>query len=224
MALPLLKQHSVFYDNKKHAGPRIQSTTNTTFTRLPKPKWIDTEATSNGSFSSSSSLISASLDDPHSMNGAKGNAEFKVSHANIRDLNWGPQTDFNWESVARNDLESFIWVMLYAFCVKEMNSKPPTKGMTGRTWYCQNTFIPLFGEVSFLKTFQVHSFASEAMIDERSDAMQIWKLNRVPELRYWDIMGVLMASAKSGKLDHATFQAILKHYIQEERNIVAGSS
>jgi hypothetical protein len=204
MAISLLDEHSTFHDNKKLDGRRNPNPTTTTYTRFP-------------SFPSST-LISASLDESRSMSEAKSNMQPDG------DLSLGPQTEINWELAARNDLESFIWIMFYAFCVKEMNSRPLTKGVTGRTWYCRNMFMPLFGEVSFLKTFQAHLFASEAMIDERSEQLQMWKLDRIQELRYWDLLAVLMNYAKRGELDHATFQVILEYYIEEEKKLIARSS
>lgn len=41
----------------------------------------------------------------------------------------------------KHDLESFIWVLLYALCVKEMRSQKSLK----EEWYYSNYFNHLFG-------------------------------------------------------------------------------
>ncbi|KIM31650.1 hypothetical protein M408DRAFT_236276 [Serendipita vermifera MAFF 305830] len=117
-----------------------------------------------------------------------------------------------WEIAARHDLESFIWVILFAFCLREMNSKQNTRAVNGRSWYLKERFLPIFGAVSFRDTHAKHLQFAAIMC---SDLTQT-KTSHFDEPVIWDLLGDLMQLAQDGKLDHTVFKGALEHYIKWE--------
>jgi hypothetical protein len=124
-----------------------------------------------------------------------------------------------WEVTARNDLESFLWVMIYAFCSREMTSRPNDESVEGREWYLRERFIPVFGAVSFRETYSHHQgFVDSVLNAKANDAA---KANYIPHASVWVVLHELMTCSTAGKLDHATFKGILEHFIMEEEKFIA---
>jgi hypothetical protein len=114
----------------------------------------------------------------------------------------------------KNDLESFIWVLLYALCVKEMNSQETLKS---RAWYYSNYFNPIFGAISFEDTHKSHAWVAESIIGTAESA-KLWRQNRIPDEDSWTVLQSLVQNARDRILDHKLFKEILEYYMSELKN------
>lgn len=108
-----------------------------------------------------------------------------------------------------HDLESFVWVLLYALCIKEMNSKP---SVSERGAYCARYFMDIFGTLSFRETLERHTFImSRITRNGRSD--KAWKRECISDSNAMLVLQNLMQVAKTKALDYEKFKEILFHYI-----------
>jgi hypothetical protein len=123
-----------------------------------------------------------------------------------------PPADDRPKEDPRNDLESFIWVLLYALCVKEMNARETPKS---RAWYYTNYFDPIFGAASFEDTAKNHAWVAENMID----TSELARMNRIPDEDSWTVLQDLVQNAQDRVLDHKLFKEILEYYIAALKNL-----
>ncbi|KIM31568.1 hypothetical protein M408DRAFT_235220 [Serendipita vermifera MAFF 305830] len=109
----------------------------------------------------------------------------------------------------QDDLESFVWTLFYALCVKEMNSHHTAQS---RDHYCKTYFVKIFGALSFNDTYEQHLAARQRILgDDPSD--KLWREDRISEGDAWVVLRALMRAAKDEDLDYKEFKNILEHYI-----------
>ncbi|KIM31571.1 hypothetical protein M408DRAFT_20814 [Serendipita vermifera MAFF 305830] len=108
-----------------------------------------------------------------------------------------------------HDLESFVWVLFYALCLKEMNSKP---SLSERAEYYAEYFVDLFGALSFREILEGHSLVMDQIIDTNSPG-DSWKLDYISDSDAWLVLEELMQAASAGTLDYKEFKETLQHYI-----------
>ncbi|KIM23225.1 hypothetical protein M408DRAFT_332430 [Serendipita vermifera MAFF 305830] len=110
-----------------------------------------------------------------------------------------------------HDLESFVWVLFYALCLKEMNSKP---SLSERAKYCADYFIDLFGMLSFRETMERHTSIMRLILDTNiSD--DSWKLDYISDSDAWLVLEDLMQGISAGTLNYKEFKETLQHYIEQ---------
>jgi hypothetical protein len=95
-----------------------------------------------------------------------------------------------WEVAARSDLESFLWVMIYAFCLREMISRPNDESVDGREWYLKERFIPVFGAVSFRETYANHRAFVDSVLNAKAN--EAAKANYIPHASVWVVLHELL--------------------------------
>lgn len=113
------------------------------------------------------------------------------------------------DASSSDDLESFVWVMLYALCVKEMNRSETS---SSKDQYCKLYFMKIFGALSFNDTHDQHNAAREHILGNHP-ANEVWMGNHISDVNAWTVIRALMWKAKSNTLGYKEFKGILQHYI-----------
>lgn len=113
------------------------------------------------------------------------------------------------ENSPRHDLESFIWVMFYALCAKEMNSKETPEA---KEQYSKAYFSKIFGAVSFEETYQKHHHVRNRIVG-CNPLDEGWRSGCISENVAWFVLEDTLRVARGETLTYESFQSILQHYI-----------
>jgi hypothetical protein len=131
-------------------------------------------------------------------------------------ISWNPSnsvkvtmpTNAHLKEDPKHDLESFVWVILYALCIKEMHSQITRQS---KEEYYSEYFNPIFGAISFEDTHKAHTWTADRITDTDDVALS-WRENRLSG-DAWVVLDSLVQSARDGILDHQLFKEILEYYI-----------
>ncbi|KIM31569.1 hypothetical protein M408DRAFT_235221 [Serendipita vermifera MAFF 305830] len=114
-----------------------------------------------------------------------------------------------------HDLESFVWVLFYALCLKEMDSKP---SLSERETYCRKYFIDIFGMLSFRETMERHTSIMRLILDSNRPN-NTWKRNCISDADAWPVLEDLMQAASAGTLSYKEFKDTLQFHIEQLKQV-----